>query len=507
MDFRPALLERPMRAPNRLLTISPEIHVFHKGADTVLYHRLTMAKFYCRNEMASLVTSLQKDHMSEFDLIQKIGEITNSTEANEIIKGLVENEFLVTVDSENQRLTKESLWRQLGPAVPKNLRLLVTHQCNFTCDYCQIELNLAPEKVKQSMSRQTVDAAFDVFNKVAAPTGKTVIITGGEPMLNLDVVRYIVQEARDKFGQVRIVLFTNGYRANQDTASFMANHDVQVLVSLDGPVSKNTARLHRTVQYAHDLALNAYREYKSSGCETGISAVAGTHNIEALDTEVISFFLSLKPSSLGLNFSHYLIGQDNPTLIPMARYVDKLLDTYKVARRHGLFIEQLSRVLLPFATGAPRVRECSAVGKGITVDSSGMIGTCKIPLVANQLGMSVTQVGESFLRESPFAEWHTRSPFTIEQCNDCYALGVCGGGCATDAWISSGSYWNIDPRACEFTKGLLDFFLWDLLDQQPGWMTGDRSYYTPSPLEVMKTYPEYFANAEALALSVGHQVE
>ncbi len=59
-------------------------------------------------------------------------------------------------------------------------------------------------------------------------------------------------------------------------------------------------------------------------------------------------------------------------------------------------------------------------------------------------------------------EWNERSPLNMPQCHNCYAIGVCGGGCAFSAWLRNGSIWSIDSRFCIHSRKTLDWLVWDL---------------------------------------------
>ena len=53
----------------------------------------------------------------------------------------------------------------------------------------------------------------------------------------------------------------------------------------------------------------------------------------------------------------------------------------------------------------------------------------------------------------------------MPQCQDCMALGVCGGGCALNAKANGKSIWDLDERFCIHAKATLEFLFWDLFDQ------------------------------------------
>ncbi|MDD2935200.1 MAG: SPASM domain-containing protein [Candidatus Pacebacteria bacterium] len=57
--------------------------------------------------------------------------------------------------------------------------------------------------------------------------------------------------------------------------------------------------------------------------------------------------------------------------------------------------------------------------------------------------------------------WKNRSPFFMEQCYDCEAIALCGGGCPASIELRTGSRWNIDDRICPHSKQSLEWLIWD----------------------------------------------
>ena len=61
-------------------------------------------------------------------------------------------------------------------------------------------------------------------------------------------------------------------------------------------------------------------------------------------------------------------------------------------------------------------------------------------------------------------EWASLSPVNKEECQDCEALGICGGGCPIDAINKNGEkdIHGIDRRFCVHAKMTLEFLIRDL---------------------------------------------
>jgi uncharacterized protein len=50
----------------------------------------------------------------------------------------------------------------------------------------------------------------------------------------------------------------------------------------------------------------------------------------------------------------------------------------------------------------------------------------------------------------------------MNQCQDCPALGICGGGCPHNADRTKGSIFELDERFCVHANTVLEWLIWDL---------------------------------------------
>lgn len=50
----------------------------------------------------------------------------------------------------------------------------------------------------------------------------------------------------------------------------------------------------------------------------------------------------------------------------------------------------------------------------------------------------------------------------MEECKNCPALGICGGGCPFNAYQQEKNIWALDKRFCIHAKMTLEWLIWDL---------------------------------------------
>ncbi len=116
----------------------------------------------------------------------------------------------------------------------KTVQVNVGYRCNQSCLHCHV--NAGPKR-KEEMNRKTVDLVLDYLRRSGA---ETLDITGGAPELNQEF-RYLVKEARKLGVHVmdRCNLTILKEAGQEDTAEFLAGHDVEVIASLPCYLEEN----------------------------------------------------------------------------------------------------------------------------------------------------------------------------------------------------------------------------------------------------------------------------
>jgi len=130
--------------------------------------------------------------------------------------------------------------------------LQVTTACNFRCSYCIYNGDHRRYRALDSkhMSLDTAKAALKFFETHSSKASEIfVCFYGGEPLMNLPVVRWIIESvpsvAVDR--PYSFHMTTNGSLLNDErTIRLLAKADVFLLVSLDGPQAYHDAR-RRTI--------------------------------------------------------------------------------------------------------------------------------------------------------------------------------------------------------------------------------------------------------------------
>lgn len=120
-----------------------------------------------------------------------------------------------------------------------HLTLGVTEQCNLRCRYCPYTADEDADRPHRAvhMSWETARAALKLLRRPGpGEPPATVSFYGGEPLLNLDLIRRVVAEIRAQGDpQPRLVIDTNGVLIDDTVAEFVVAEGIELQISLDGP--------------------------------------------------------------------------------------------------------------------------------------------------------------------------------------------------------------------------------------------------------------------------------
>lgn len=144
----------------------------------------------------------------------------------------------------------------LRAATPLHI-FVVTLRCEHTCPYCQVSRQ-SEDRARYDMDREIASRALDIALSAPAPLIK-IEFQGGEPLLNFDLIRWIVVTAKQRAAplgkQLQFVIATNLALLDEAVLDFCAEHDVLFSTSLDGPRDLHNANRPRRGQNSYELAV------------------------------------------------------------------------------------------------------------------------------------------------------------------------------------------------------------------------------------------------------------
>lgn len=437
-------------------------HTFSKGAEKQLYHSILMKPLLVDQEAFNVYSQFEKPIKMK-EVLQKFPN------SRDFLEKLISERHIVSRNSptENPAYWENKVEEPNGLGI---MYLLPTDRCNFRCKYCFLEGNMDESYNCSDMEIETAKKGIDFFadNCIHTEERPNLIFYGGEPLLKTDIVLESIKYAHENYPDIRMSIVTNGSLISKGVAEVFAEHDLQVGISIDGPKEiHDSLRIGKDGKGTYDSVLRGYNLLKQAGCENlGVSLTLASHNVPNLKKNVESLVKDLSPISFGFNLLLDTAKGNNPYSVPVEQTTDKMIEAFKFLRQEGIFEDRMMRKIKPFMKGIIHLKDCGAPGNQIVLAPKGDIGPCQafLPLkkyFSQNVHSPPLSAGESF-----FGEWVNRYPLKMDDCTDCEALGVCGGGCPYNAYINTGSIQNLDERMCTHNKKFLNWVLWDVIDSK-----------------------------------------
>jgi His-Xaa-Ser system radical SAM maturase HxsB len=161
---------------------------------------------------------------------------------------------------------------------------VLTHRCNHGCQYCHSSI-VGMERYDTDMSIETAERAVDLAFQTTA-WAMTIEFQGGEPTANWDVLRHIVEYARQKNVTAKKVLsfalVSNLSLMDDDKVGYLLDRHVQICTSLDGPPDlHNKIRIFRNGN-SHEVLVHWMQRINQRYADMGLDV--NQYRVEALPT-------------------------------------------------------------------------------------------------------------------------------------------------------------------------------------------------------------------------------
>ena len=256
---------------------------------------------------------------------------------------------------------------------------VVSLRCEHSCHYCQVS-RVSTDKSRYDMTVETANRSLDLVFRSPAPE-ISIEFQGGEPFLNFDLIRHVVEEAERRIvvepRQVQFVITTNLALVTDEILEFCRQHKILISTSLDGPASIHNTNRPRPGNDSHELTVRGIERARSILGYDQVSALMTTtkltldHPEEVVDEYVRLGFdhIVLRPlSPYGFAVKTKLkTGYDTDAYL---RFYERTLAYVIEMNRGGRFFVEgfsqllLTKILTPFATGYVDLQ--SPAGAGIS---------------------------------------------------------------------------------------------------------------------------------------------
>ena len=391
------------------------------------------------------------------ELEKKYGE-TDATEALAEVQQLIDAEELYVQDIYQEYMVDF----KKRETVVKALCLHIAHDCNLGCLYCFAGEGEYHGR-RALMSFEVGKKALDFL--IAASGNRRnleVDFFGGEPLMNLEVVKQLVAYGRsreaDSNKRFRFTLTTNGMLLNEEIMDFCNREMSNVVLSLDGRREVNDymrpTRNQRGSSY--DIIVPKFRRFAASraGKDYYVRGTFTRHNLDF--AEDVKHFadlgfeqMSIEPVVAAPEEPYAIRAEDLPVI--MAEY-DSLAKEYIKRKKEGNGFH-FFHFMIDLNQGPCVAKRLSGCGSGteyLAVTPWGDFYPCHQFVGQEEFLMGNVDTG--IVRTDIRDEFKLCNVYAKEKCRDCFARFYCSGGCAANAYNFHGSITDAYDIGCEMQK-------------------------------------------------------
>ena len=353
--------------------------------------------------------------------------------------------------------------------------LNVTNQCNLSCTYCyeysedkivDTTSGAQPKFMSEETARKSVDL---LMNESGDNRVVHVSFFGGETLMNYPVLSRVVPyaraEAEARGKRVEFNLTTNATLLTGEMIGFLAENDISVTVSIDGPREmQNRFRVFHDGRGSYDELLPRVRELLRRHTSRPIGArvtltsqVSDVVSIYRHLTEEIGFQeVGFAPVTTSPGREYALGGDGFDKMVEQfTALADEFLEAALAGRHHGF--SNVSETLEEIHKGASKAYPCGA-GLGLVgVATGGDVGLCHRFAGSDEHKLGTVDDGLDREAQNAFLERHHLANKT--DCHTCWARPLCSGGCYHEAHTRYGTSERPNLHYCEWIRGWTDVCL------------------------------------------------
>lgn len=397
------------------------------------------------------------------------------------IQSLYDNDFLQPstiqkIEQPYANFISDYLSKRLNTVI-----LQTTQNCNFRCRYCGFSNFGYSDREHNSgmMSIETAKKAIDFLkNNSVDMKDVSIAFYGGEPLINFKLVKEVVQYAKAimPYKNINFDLITNFSILTDEIKQFLRDHNIQVTVSLDGPlqVHDKYRRFAANGKGTFDKVYNNLKEIfkfdkKYYNESFAINAVVDPEedlfniyhffsNNELLQKIKVEYNL-LDDKNMSAKFfgtPDFFEDYNNNVLKGLLKYS---VDSYK-KNRVVLFedIEDIIKINEIIENDPICIKKCHHNGpclpghKKLFVDIYGKLYSCE-KAIASSSALLIGDLDKGFNYEKIYNIYNI-GQLTEEQCKNCWAIRFCN-ICAVNIDDSKDISLDLKKKYCNDQKHLI----------------------------------------------------
>ena len=345
--------------------------------------------------------------------------------------------------------------------VVKALCLHIAHDCNLACRYCFAEEGEYHGR-RALMSFEVGKKALDFL---IANSGNRVNLEvdffGGEPLMNWDVVKQLVEYGRSQEAahnkKFRFTLTTNGVLLNDEIMEFCNREMSNVVLSLDGRKEVNDKmRPFRKGAGSYDIIVPKFQKFAESRHQDKYY-VRGTYthfntdfSKDVLHLADLGFKqISVEPVVAQPTDEYALKESDLPVLFDeYDRLAAEMVKRNKAGNGFNFF-----HFMIDLEGGPCVYKRLSGCGSGteyLAVTPWGDLYPCH--QFVGEEDFLMGNVYEGVKKDEIVKEFKACNVYSKEECKKCFARFYCSGGCSANSYNFNGTIDGTYEIGCKLER-------------------------------------------------------
>lgn len=405
-------------------------------------------------------TIAQKDIKEQMLLKYESDPMITESEIEEVFSDIEELKDQGKLYSKD--IFKDNVFSVSGKTpVLKALCLHIAHDCNMACQYCFAGKGEYQGK-RALMSFETGKRALDfLINHSGDRRNLEVDFFGGEPLLNFEVVKKLVEYGRSRETMTgkkfRFTLTTNGVLLDNEITEYANREMSNVVLSLDGRKEvHDRLRIFKSGAGSYEMILPKFlkmaesrnqKDYYIRGTYTHFNTDFANDILHIADLGFEQ--ISIEPVVASPDEPHALTMDDVPLLCEeYERLAIEMLRRSKEGEGFTFFHYMID------LEGGPciikRIRGCGVGTEYMAVTPEGDFYPCH--QFVGETEFLLGNVMDGVTNSEKLNEFKGCNIYAREKCRDCFAKLYCSGGCSANAYHSTGDIKGVYDIGCILHK-------------------------------------------------------
>ena len=373
------------------------------------------------------------------------------------IEEIKEAGLLYSPDIYEEHVTK----RTGREPVVKALCLHVAHDCNLRCKYCFAEEG-EYHGARSLMSGSVGKAALDFLVKESGSRKNLEVdFFGGEPLMNFDVVKEIVEYGRsieNKSGKkFRFTMTTNGMLLDENKLDYINKEMYNLVLSLDGRKEVND-KMRKCINgsSSYDIIVPKFQKAAESRNQTNYY-LRGTFTAENLDfAEDVKHIAELGFKQISVE---PVVSDESEPYAIKDEHLAGICEEYEKLTKYLIEENEKGAGINFFhfmmdLTGGPcvwkRTSGCGAGSEYLAVTPEGELFPCHQFVGID--GFSVGDVFTGIENQKIGEDFDACHIYSKPECKVCWAKFYCSGGCNANAYNQNRDMFKVYEPGCVMQK-------------------------------------------------------